>query len=82
MLTTWQNPATNRTTDTPLAEINVEPNRRYRFRMINSLSWTCSIQVTIQDHNMTLIATDGEPVIPREVTTITSSSGIFHKSFS
>ncbi|XP_015115407.1 laccase-5 [Diachasma alloeum] len=70
----WFNSTSNRTTDTPLAVINVEPNRRYRFRMINSLSWTCSVQMTIQDHNMTLIATDGEAIIPKNVTTITSFS--------
>ncbi|XP_063978189.1 uncharacterized protein LOC135163015 [Diachasmimorpha longicaudata] len=70
----WFNSTSNTSTDTPLAVINVEPNRRYRFRMVNSLSWTCSVQMTIQDHNMTLVATDGEPVIPKNVTTITSFS--------
>ncbi|XP_011300918.1 L-ascorbate oxidase isoform X2 [Fopius arisanus] len=68
----WFNSTANETTDTPLAVINVESNRRYRFRMINGLSWTCSIQMTIQDHDMTLIATDGEAIIPIAVTTINS----------
>ncbi|XP_011300921.1 laccase-1 [Fopius arisanus] len=70
----WFNSTSNRLTDTPLAVINVEPNRRYRFRMINSLSWTCSIQMTIQDHNMTIIATDGEAIEPKVVQTINSFS--------
>lgn len=70
-----QDPASYTYTSSPLATINVNPNRRIRFRMINSLSWTCPVQVTIQSHELTIISTDGENVNPKTVNTITSFSG-------
>ncbi|KAF7993644.1 hypothetical protein HCN44_010239 [Aphidius gifuensis] len=68
----WLDPATGKFTTTPLAVINVEPGVRYRFRMINTISWDCPIQFSIQNHNLTVIATDGENVRPRVVNTIAS----------
>ncbi|XP_063975902.1 uncharacterized protein LOC135161862 [Diachasmimorpha longicaudata] len=70
----WLDPSTGNYTNASLAVINVRPNRRIRFRLINSSSWTCPIQFTIQNHNLTLIGTDGEEVKPKTVTTITSYS--------
>ncbi|KAF7993615.1 hypothetical protein HCN44_010210 [Aphidius gifuensis] len=68
----WLNPATGQFTNTPLAVINVEPGVRYRFRLINTISWDCPLQFSIQSHNLTIIASDGENVKPVVVNTITS----------
>ncbi|XP_011300912.1 laccase isoform X1 [Fopius arisanus] len=70
----WLDPATGTYTTSPLAVINVNGNRRIRFRMINSLSWTCPLRFSIQNHNLTIIGTDGDDVDPQTVTTITSFS--------
>ncbi|CAD6230944.1 GSCOCG00006890001-RA-CDS [Cotesia congregata] len=48
---------------------------RYRFRLINSFGSVCPAQITFQGHELTLIATDGEPVQPVQVNTIISFSG-------
>lgn len=58
------------------------PGKRYRFRLINSLASVCPAQLTIQGHDLTLIATDGEPVHPVKVNTVISFSGksYTHKS--
>ncbi|XP_076303579.1 uncharacterized protein LOC143221864 [Lasioglossum baleicum] len=66
---------TNATTDTPLEVIQVEANKRYRFRMINAFCATCSGELTIQGHNLTVIATDGESVKPVTVSSIVSYAG-------
>lgn len=42
--------------------------------MINACSFNCPVKLTIQSHNVTLISVDGEHVVPRTVTTITSFS--------
>ncbi|XP_044005819.1 laccase-like [Aphidius gifuensis] len=68
----WLNPATGEFTNTPLAVINVEPGVRYRFRMINTISWDCPLQLSIQDHDLKIISADGENVKPVVVNTITS----------
>lgn len=62
-------------TNTPLEVFTMTPGKRYRFRMINSLASVCPAQLTIQGHDLTLIATDGEPVHPVKVNTIISFSG-------
>nr|CAD7461523.1 unnamed protein product [Timema tahoe] len=61
------------TTRTPLAKFIVKRGKRYRFRFINSSSFICQIQIFIEDHNMTIIATDGEPCEPRTVDSIITS---------
>ncbi|XP_076235891.1 uncharacterized protein LOC143180212 [Calliopsis andreniformis] len=55
--------------------ITVDPNQRYRFRIINSFCTICSGLLTIEGHNLTLIATDGESVEPVVVDSIVSFAG-------
>ncbi|KAE8745551.1 hypothetical protein FOCC_FOCC007740 [Frankliniella occidentalis] len=62
-------------TNTPLEIFTMTPGRRYRFRMINSLASVCPVQLTVQGHALTVIATDGEPVHPMPVDTVISFSG-------
>ncbi|XP_037886891.1 oxidoreductase OpS5 [Glossina fuscipes] len=70
-----RDPNTGFMTNTPLEIFTITPGRRYRFRMINAFASVCPAQVTIEGHNLMVIATDGEPVHPVEVNTIISFSG-------
>lgn len=71
----FQDPRTGFVTNTPLEVFTITPGRRYRFRLINSYSSVCPSQLTIEGHDLILIATDGEPVRPVRVNTIISFSG-------
>ncbi|XP_025829791.1 laccase-5 isoform X2 [Agrilus planipennis] len=71
----FRDPNTGFQTNTPLEVFTVTPGRRYRFRTITSLATVCPVQLTIEGHDLTLIATDGEPVHPVQVNTIISFSG-------
>ncbi|XP_020298310.1 laccase-4-like isoform X2 [Pseudomyrmex gracilis] len=53
----------------------VERNSRYRFRMINAFCTTCSSILTVEGHNLTIIAMDGVLVEPTIVTSIISVAG-------
>jgi len=62
----------------PWPIFTVDPNEcsYYRFRFIGAMDLHCPVQVTIEDHSFTLIATDGEYVIPEEdVATLTLANG-------
>lgn len=74
----FRDPNTGFMTNTPLEVFTITPGRRYRFRVINSFASVCPAQLTIQGHDLVIIATDGEPVRPVTVNTIISFSG---KSF-
>lgn len=71
----FRDPNTGFMTNTPLEVFTITPGRRYRFRMINSFASVCPAQLTIEGHDLILIATDGEPVRPVQVNTIISFSG-------
>lgn len=71
----FQDAKTGFRTNTPLEIFTMTPGRRYRFRMINSLASVCPVQLTVQNHALTVIATDGEPVHPMPVDTVISFSG-------
>nr|AWK23445.1 laccase 2 [Chrysomela populi] len=71
----FRDPNTGFMTNTPLEVFTITPGKRYRFRVINSLASVCPAQLTIQGHDLTLIATDGEPVHPVKINTIISFSG-------
>lgn len=62
-------------TTTPLAMFTVTAGKRYRFRVVNAFSSVCPVQLTIEGHNITVIATDGDPVEPVNVNSINSYSG-------
>ena len=47
---------------TPRATFTVKSGFRYRFRLINTGALYCPIQFSIDNHNLTIIATDGKPV--------------------
>lgn len=49
----------------PLAVVNVQQNRTYRFRLI-SLSCDANFRFSIDGHNLTVIEADGESTVPTE----------------
>ncbi|KZC04143.1 Laccase-5 [Dufourea novaeangliae] len=59
-------------TNIPLEVFTVEPNQRYRFRLINAFCAVCPGELTIEGHNVTVITTDGLKVKPTVVDTIIS----------
>lgn len=61
--------------DVPLETFYVKKGFRYRFRIISSAVANCLFKVSIDDHNMTIIATDGQPIDPIHVESLTLISG-------
>ncbi|XP_039747362.1 laccase-5 [Pararge aegeria] len=71
----FRDPNTGFMTNTPLEVFTMTPGKRYRFRIINAFASVCPAQITFEGHDLTLIATDGEPVQPVKINTIISFSG-------
>jgi len=66
------------TTVQPWQKFTVHPEEcsSYRFRLVSSVDLHCPIQVSIEDHNFTVIATDGEYIEPEEnVSSLTLTNG-------
>lgn len=59
---------------TPLALFEVNRGFRYRFRVCSSTNCICPVQFSIDGHNMTIIATDGNPVEPYTVDSFVMNS--------
>ena len=57
---------------TPVEVFNVDYGKAYRFRMISAAP-RCPFKVSIDDHELTIIATDGAPLKPA-----TAQSVIIH----
>lgn len=51
----------------PRAVFEVEPEQRYRFRVINSGSLFCPLTISVDNHTLTLIASDGRAFDPLPV---------------
>ncbi|KAF4524251.1 hypothetical protein B566_EDAN008797 [Ephemera danica] len=66
----FRDPVTNVSNTIPLSEFRVKAGLRYRFRLIHAGCLVCPLQLTIQNHQMTLIATDGFPLRPINIDTI------------
>lgn len=49
---------------TPKASFKVNHGKRYRFRLISAGIAACALQFSIENHNFTLIASDGHPIEP------------------
>ncbi|OAD62113.1 Laccase-5 [Eufriesea mexicana] len=63
------------TTNIPYDVITVDANKRYRFRFINSFCTVCSGQLTVEGHDLTVIAIDGQLIEPVTVDSIVSLAG-------
>lgn len=65
-----QDPNTGIRTKVPFARFTVNSGKRYRFRVINAASLDCPIMFSVEDHTLTVITTDGNPVEPLTVKSI------------
>lgn len=54
---------------------NVQERKRHRFRLINAGSSVCSFLLRIENHNLTVIASDGSSIEPQEVEVLHLTSG-------
>ncbi|XP_039257030.2 uncharacterized protein LOC120333742 [Styela clava] len=68
------NTTANITYSTPRKVFTVEKNKRYKFRMISSAAF-CSFEVSIDGHELNVIATDGYDIKPMLVSSIVIHSG-------
>ncbi|XP_071116464.1 uncharacterized protein [Haliotis cracherodii] len=57
-------PDTNQTVYTPYSVFRVRKDAKYRFRVISSSILKCPIQISVDDHDVTMIASDGVPFEP------------------
>lgn len=65
----------NQVYQTPRAVFSVEKGKRYRFRMINAGILYCPIEFSVDNHNLTVIATDGNNIEPYEVQSLIIMAG-------
>nr|XP_022321018.1 oxidoreductase OpS5-like [Crassostrea virginica] len=65
----------NETTFTPHEVLTVEHGKRYRIRLISNGLLNCPIQFSVDNHNLTIIATDGFPVKPMTVESLNVFAG-------
>ncbi|XP_067668418.1 uncharacterized protein [Haliotis asinina] len=66
-------PNTNETVYTPYSVFRVQNDTKYRFRVISSAILKCPIQISVDDHDVTMIASDGVPFHP----VVVSSFNVF-----
>lgn len=64
-------------TSTPIETFTLTAGKRYRFRIINTFSVVCPIEVIIDNHSMQIISMDGESVQPVTVDSFTITNGIY-----
>ncbi|XP_071798153.1 uncharacterized protein [Asterias amurensis] len=57
----------NQTYKTPRKVFHVDLGKRYRFRTISNAILDCPIEVSLDKHNLTVIASDGSPFEPVQV---------------
>ncbi|XP_054257860.1 uncharacterized protein LOC128982847 [Macrosteles quadrilineatus] len=62
-------------TNTPVAVFKVQKGTRYRFRLINSGVMNCPVEMYIDKHNVTYIATDGYDFDPVVADSLVSYAG-------
>ncbi|XP_076239494.1 uncharacterized protein LOC143182413 [Calliopsis andreniformis] len=59
----------------PIATFNVKPNKRHRFRLVNAEFLNCPIELSIDDHVIWIISSDGRDVEPIEAKSLISYAG-------
>ncbi|XP_053649062.1 uncharacterized protein [Cherax quadricarinatus] len=62
-------------TKTPLEVVMVTPKLRHRLRLINAGSLNCPLVVSVDNHTLTIIATDGEKIVPFTTNSLVIYSG-------
>lgn len=59
----------------PLAEFHVKQGFKYLIRSINAEFLNCPVEISVDDHNITVISSDGYNIEPVEVSTIVTYAG-------
>ncbi|XP_017757142.1 PREDICTED: laccase-4-like isoform X2 [Eufriesea mexicana] len=59
----------------PIATFTVKRNKRYRFRLINAEFLNCPIELSIDNHTMNIISTDGRDIEPVKAESLVSYAG-------
>ncbi|XP_059618869.1 uncharacterized protein LOC132263226 [Phlebotomus argentipes] len=65
----------NETKQIPLQIYYVNKDNRYRFRMVNAEFLNCPMELSIDNHTMLVIASDGSEIEPVEVDSLVSYAG-------
>ncbi|XP_069129876.1 uncharacterized protein [Argopecten irradians] len=65
----------NENITTPHSVFNVERGRRYRFRIISNGILNCPIQLSIDNHTLRVISSDGNPFRPVDVQSLNIFAG-------
>lgn len=68
-------PVTSSSPKVPLATFTVEKGSRYRFRLVNVGIMSCMLSLSIDGHNLTVIANDGSSIEPVQVESIVTLGG-------
>ncbi|XP_066994423.2 uncharacterized protein [Anabrus simplex] len=61
--------------DIPAATFTVEQGYRYRFRLINAGFLNCPIEISVDNHTILVISSDGQDFRPVEATSLVSYAG-------
>ncbi|XP_055854376.1 uncharacterized protein LOC129918065 [Episyrphus balteatus] len=72
---TYINPRTLNHTKVPVTKYLVKPGKKYRFRIINSISHACPVQLQVEGHGLSVISSDSYNVETRPFDTLVSNSG-------
>lgn len=68
-------PPNQLSTFVPFETFNIVKSNRYRFRHINAGFLNCPIQLSIDNHTILAISTDGSDIEPKEVTFLVTYAG-------
>lgn len=71
----FENQGSNGTIYTPHEILTIEHGKRYRMRLISNGVLNCPIQFSVDNHSLTVIATDGFPVKPVTVESLNVFAG-------
>jgi hypothetical protein len=62
--------------DAPLSTFTVSPGKRYRFRVAYvGGGRACPVSVSVDSHMLRVISLDGNPITPRDVTSVVMAAG-------
>ncbi|XP_038050215.1 laccase-5-like [Patiria miniata] len=62
----FTDPVTNQTSFTEREVFEIQQGKRYRFRTISNAITNCALKVSIDNHTLNIIASDGAPLEPTE----------------
>lgn len=62
-------------TDLLFLAFSVKSGKRYRFRIISNGVVNCPLKVSVEGHNLTVIASDGNDLMPVQVSSLVVYAG-------